>query len=650
MRPRSSRPRGTLANIPCANLLLYVARTSQTLLLPADEKVDQYISSMALGVGLSNGTVMCLLALLSWYMTISKEIRDAVRAHFALASVPAGHPTKIVHEGEGIYRIVQLSPTRKLLRELISLLRLVITFLLTSQATPFLVYSIDLGDLMMNAVALEFVLSLDELIYDSLVPQRVRRVVSNTVGLTQQLETWRGIDSRAVLALVCVVGQLMWAVPSFLTPQLDILDAVHRAICSGDRDFIFSIDVLGSLTWGYPDSIDHDHNGPAFIPYIPDPDGYQTLTFQQRIVESILVGHGRGSCPEAQCYYLDQAFPVVLRTNERARCCDPQFTKAPHISNGPFSVRSKAQATVERVSSGVNPSCANTLDFGLYSYAALSKAQFGQSIAGSAEAEDTEGQNVVDDLSRCGGFCPAELPLCREGQWEGPFFNDSIRGTFSCRDARCADVQPYCHQSIEAGLRARALCPQTCGCDQPRSALALSLPRNGCPERCKSTAAYKAAIAGLPCEDLPTSDPSFSAFLDNWEVAATSWPKDWRATGTNYARILRKVGCAYFRMTSPPGASYNITDLSWSPDMFGLDVNPCVEGNFYYPIKPLSIFCPVSCGCRSGDNDCPDSCPRRSVPYVVNASSHAVDYSGLEPRYIIPASRDVAEPLSFGGA
>ena len=39
---------------------------------------------------------MCLLALLSWYMTISKEIRDAVRAHFALASVPAGHPTKIV--------------------------------------------------------------------------------------------------------------------------------------------------------------------------------------------------------------------------------------------------------------------------------------------------------------------------------------------------------------------------------------------------------------------------------------------------------------------------------------------------------------------------------------------------------------------------
>lgn len=34
--------------------------------------------------------------------------------------------------------------------------------------------------------------------------------------------------------------------------------------------------------------------------------------------------------------------------------------------------------------------------------------------------------------------------------------------------------------------------------------------------------------------------------------------------------------------------------------------------NSYHPVKPLSYFCPVACGCRSGDAHCPDACPARN--------------------------------------
>ena len=38
-------------------------------------------------------------------------------------------------------------------------------------------------------------------------------------------------------------------------------------------------------------------------------------------------------------------------------------------------------------------------------------------------------------------------------------------------------------------------------------------------------------------------------------------------------------------------------------------MNPCVEHGFVYPIKPLSYFCPASCGCRAGDKHCSGQCP-----------------------------------------
>ena len=43
-----------------------------------------------------------------------------------------------------------------------------------------------------------------------------------------------------------------------------------------------------------------------------------------------------------------------------------------------------------------------------------------------------------------------------------------------------------------------------------------------------------------------------------------------------------------------------------------MGVNVCVEGGFHMPVKPLSYFCPVACGCRSGDAHCPDACPMRT--------------------------------------
>ena len=127
-------------------------------------------------------------------------------------------------------------------------------------ASQFLVYEIDLGELLLNAVALEFVLMVDEMIYAAYVPkvcerrvpaelarppwisptarrplkphhaiapcqfcrtgrraacpcirvQRLRYVLENTVPMpSKPMKTWGGVDGLALLTLVTALSGRM---------------------------------------------------------------------------------------------------------------------------------------------------------------------------------------------------------------------------------------------------------------------------------------------------------------------------------------------------------------------------------------------------------------------------------------------------------
>ena len=233
---------------------------------------------------------------------------------------------------------------------------------------------------------------------------------------------------------------------------------------------------------------------------------------------------------------------------------------------------------------------------------------------------------------------------------------------------RCPDLAPYCGRIGLIGIRARQICPQTCGCHLPRSPLALFLPESGCPTRCTLNVPYRQALLATPCVDVARNDTNFVAFLDNWYDVSEGMPLDWRTSGRAYVDQFRRFGCDYLRFRTVPlwdnivalnidwravGLVNDSTSPGWDgvhPGMpasqplyftasFSAQLNPCVENGFYYPIKPLSYFCPVACGCRAGDNACPDTCPTRFDGGVNGLGQ--VAYSGFEPS----ASPDLADPL-----
>ena len=161
------------------------------------QEVDEY-----LGEDMPHGTLMLLLALIAWYCTISKEIHASMDAFHKVMALPRASSTTIVHHRSGQYEVVTLSCGRVVARCLVLLTRLVLSAFMTTQGTQFLVAEIGMGELLLNAVALEFVLLTDELLYAALAPLRVKRVIKNMSGFVGlKYATVYGIDLRTICTL-----------------------------------------------------------------------------------------------------------------------------------------------------------------------------------------------------------------------------------------------------------------------------------------------------------------------------------------------------------------------------------------------------------------------------------------------------------------
>ena len=385
----------------------------------------------------------------------------------------------------------------------------------------------------------------------------------------------------------------------------------------------------------------------------------ENLGYVDFVINSVIAGYGQLDCPFEICYDPNAAIPIPLTLN-RARCCLPLQTRVPSVIGGKFAIGTKGAESLSDATSIWNPACSDTLNFVAY-YINLLQSSIGHEMRLRLSVADTSDKGRSGALrlpreataERCGSICTAEKPVCRKVREENrsaPYPQDSLlfcRNTnggddskcptydtgYDCEQPGCQDVVEFCGSSLPVGVRSRQICPITCGCDSPRSPLALYLPTAGCPPSCWGTTRYRAELTTTPCLDITNATyithPTWVQFLDNWATAADVWPKDWKESGLIYVDMFRRFGCHYLWMNSPADAlDYETSGLVvinasagevrmpadqplfW-PAHFGAGVSPCMEAGFYYPVKPISYFCPEACGCRAGDKHCPDTCPAR---------------------------------------
>lgn len=283
-------------------------------------------------------------------------------------------------------------------------------------------------------------------------------------------------------------------------------------------------------------------------------------------------------------------------------CCVAEQLKAPSIDGGWASIGHLARMPMEEAVTVTNPLCIDLL---------LDPSPFDFATGGDRNGGDglvnvyrmAVGDTV--DSTACGGPCPPTHPMCRAADGE-------------CVVPVCSRLVAWCDDGTVTGLRVRNLCPHTCGCDTPRSTLALAAPVSGCPTTCSTTSHFVAIGSALPCTDSPITG-NFSAFLENFYLASRMWQSNAANTVDLIMPVFRTDGCSFIQMLPLIG-------FQTIMDRF------CFGG--LYPIQPFAYFCPSSCRCATylntptstnfaqASRHCPASCASPShAPSNVSTAS-----------------------------
>jgi len=389
-----------------------------------------------------------------------------------------------------------------------------------------------------------------------------------------------------------------------------IMVEARDAICAGDQDFVFTDSGVAGISWAYPGTPDEQselsrswsslRNFPDGLPpHLPQYNDATIAGFSYggQILESLLQQVGRDYWREncTGCTYFSPAagsFETPVLPLGRPSCCVVAEARDDRVDRAGDSLAASAAQSPSEEILGWNPMCFDLLDTAA-SYIARIRGTLADAVADRWTSKGATS-------SPCGGPCPPSRPFC----------NVSGSGAAgSCITVRCKDVVPYCLESGPAGFRARQACPQTCGCQRPRGPLALSLPRDGCSPGCTRSGEFRAALASLPCADVEKTDPDWLGMIDNMAQSGANTENLADSPIAVFAGGLRAFGCDYLAYGTDRLRPSVAPEL---PPPYIWGINFCVEAGSWLLTKPLSLFCPVACGCYSGDAHCPTSCPMRN--------------------------------------
>lgn len=123
--------------------------------------------------------------------------------------------------------------------------RLGIAVILGITGVRFLVATISVSELILNTVALEVVLHVDDVFYSLLMPRALGSIVESAEEIPVRLwKPWL-LPLRHVVIVLFITCSLVLSHVFFLQPMVDLMQETANVLCSGDISFSYFKDATG---------------------------------------------------------------------------------------------------------------------------------------------------------------------------------------------------------------------------------------------------------------------------------------------------------------------------------------------------------------------------------------------------------------------
>eukprot|EP00435_Cladocopium_sp_Y103_P014045 s468_g3.t1 len=173
------------------------------------------------------GQMLCIVALICWYLMVAKEVSHALALHRGIMAVPSGKTrietrenpfTQVRH-----YRLSRVARRRKFFSLVLLLYRLIL-----------------------NAVALGIILDIDDLLFDALATTPGRHLVHQLDPLLMpSLPRVRGADAKSAFMTIAIPTLTLLVYFLMLAPMVETLHDVSFAMCGGNKAFVWDLDPRG---------------------------------------------------------------------------------------------------------------------------------------------------------------------------------------------------------------------------------------------------------------------------------------------------------------------------------------------------------------------------------------------------------------------
>jgi len=217
------------------------------------EQIDNY-----LGEGLLGGPTMCTLAISCWTLVFFAELDRSLNLTMGLAKLPRQRVTTFTVNPDKQIAVEGWSTPRFVFAIFLLLVRLTIGCGLLLCGCMWLAYEVDAQQLLLNAVALGFVLEVDEMLF-TIAPGQAKALMSRLEPLPAvQFPACRGADIFSALQGILVfviIGVMWWQV---LDPQIDKMQVMYDVFCAGNLDFVYAQDNMGLTYMSVAEALSDD--------------------------------------------------------------------------------------------------------------------------------------------------------------------------------------------------------------------------------------------------------------------------------------------------------------------------------------------------------------------------------------------------------
>ncbi|CAE7343470.1 unnamed protein product [Symbiodinium necroappetens] len=204
-------------------------------------EIDRYLMPLFDTVlpNLGVGVVLSSLAISVWACHVAAELQYVGRLGVALHRLPRGE-TLVARMREGERTFQSISCCRLAVLHVVLFCRMFVAILLGVSGALWLCKTRDTSEIFLNAVALDFVLEVDDVLFRVLAPRRRLLYMKSIRPLdlgTRKM--WHGVDAQCVLKLIALVTTVWLFVSTTLQNNADEARQARDMLCGGNRDFIY---------------------------------------------------------------------------------------------------------------------------------------------------------------------------------------------------------------------------------------------------------------------------------------------------------------------------------------------------------------------------------------------------------------------------